>query len=325
MNAGAAPSPARWKPLLRVAGSVLLLLVLILVFPRHKLLQALRSIPLSTLAAVIPVYLAVHALGALKWQWIVNRAGAAIPVRESVRCYFAGLFSNIFIPTVVGGDVVMVAMGVSRTKRPEAIVSGTFSSRVLDLLALLVLACVAMFVLPHGPNPEAERLIDLILAVFLCGGVAAVLLALLLRRKIAARVDKYWRAFAIVWSRPAFAGAVFGLTLFLQTALIGLTWWLGVGCGLDLPLRAWLLAWPLAKLSALVPLTVAGIGTREFVLAALLARFGAEPAAAASVGLAWDAVFISGNLLAGMISKSAGWLAPLPPESSPAPGEPCTT
>ena len=325
MNGVALPASRKRTSVIRVAGSIALLVVMALVFPRQKLLAALRSIPLSTLAAVIPIYLLIHVVGCLKWRLIVNRAGASLSFGEAVRCYFAGLFSNIFIPSMIGGDVVMVAMAASRSGKPESVVSGTLASRVLDFGALIVVACFAMFVLPHGPNPTAERLIDLILAIFLGAGVLACILAFLLRRKIPARAQKYWLAFSIIWQRPEFAAGVFALTIGLQTGLIALTAWLGAGCGLVLPLRAWLFAWPLAKLSAMVPITLAGIGTREFVLAALLARFGAEPAAAAGVGLAWDAVFIVGGFIGGAISKSASLFMTATPSPSTAPSRPCTT
>ncbi|PYU09947.1 MAG: TIGR00374 family protein, partial [Acidobacteria bacterium] len=57
-----------------------------------------------------------------------------------------------------------------------------------------------------------------------------------------------------------------------------------------MPLRAWLFAWPLAKLSALLPVTQGGIGVREVALAALAAPFGAAPVLTVAVGLVWEAI-----------------------------------
>src|SRR2546422_3892717 len=68
------------------------------------------------------------------------------------------------------------------------------------------------------------------------------------------------------------------------------------------PLRAWLFAWPLAKISALLPVTQGGIGVREVALAALVAPFGAAPVLTVAVGLVWEAIIVAGGLLAGLAS-----------------------
>ncbi len=296
------------KRIIRIAGSVILLAVLLLVFPRHKLLDALASIPPSTIAAAVPIYVSLHFLGSLKWQWMVSRADAPVTFLESLRCYFGGLFSNLFLPSVIGGDVVTIALGVSRTRKTEQVVSGTLASRVIDLaaLALLVGLSVLVFPLPnHDREGAGQQLIQLVLIVLIAGSILACLAVFLVRKKIRGRAEKYLEASAGAWQRPWLTLAALGLSLAMQTGLIALSAWLGVGCGLHLPIRAWLFAWPLAKLSGFVPLTLAGIGSRELVLPALLAPFGADPAAAAGVGLAWDAVLITGSLVGGAISKIA--------------------
>lgn len=303
--AAALPRLASRKRTIRIAGSVLLLAVLLLIFPRHKLVQALASIPASTIAAALPLYLSLHFLGSLKWQLMVNRADAPLTFLESLRCYFGGLFANLFLPSVIGGDVVTIALGISPTRKTEQVVSGTLASRMIDLAALALLVGLAVFVFPRQIDSTGERLVQLVLVVLIGVSILGCLAVFLLRRKIRGRAAKYWKAFAAAWQQPGLTLAVLGLSLAMQVGLIALSAWIGVGCGLQLPARAWLFAWPLAKLSGFVPLTLAGIGSRELVLPALLAPFGADPAAAASVGLAWDAVLITGSLVGGAISKLA--------------------
>ncbi len=304
------PRLAGRKRAIRIAGSLLLLVVLVLVFPRHKLAQALTSIPPSTIAAALPIYLSLHFLGSLKWQLMVNRPDAPLTFIESVRCYFGGLFSNLFLPSVIGGDVVTVALGVSRTRKTEQVVSGTLANRIIDLAALALLVGLSVFVFPREINSAGEQLIQLVLIVLIGASILACLAVFLLRRRIRGRAGRYVAAFTASWHRPWLTLTVLALSLAMQTGLIALSAWLGAGCGLHLPARAWLFAWPLAKLSGFVPITLAGIGSRELVLPALLAPFGADPAAAASVGLAWDAVLITGSLVGGAISKIASLAQP---------------
>ena len=295
------------KRAIQIAGSAILLLVLLLVFPRHKLMQALASIPPSTLAAALPIYVALHFLGSLKWLLMVNSAGAQLPVSEALRCYFGGLFSNLFLPSVIGGDIVTMTLGVSRAQSREAVISGSFASRVIDLAALALLIGVAVLALPRELNSTGRHLIQLVFAVLAGVAMLGCIALFLLRPRLRGRAVAYWDAFASAWRRPGSTLAALGLSVTMQAGLIALSAWIGVGCGLRLPASAWLFAWPLAKLSGFVPVTLAGIGSRELVLPALLAPFGADPSAAASVGLAWDAVLIVGSLVGGAISKTASW------------------
>jgi hypothetical protein len=299
------PRPAGKKRIIRIAGSVLLLALLLLIFPRHKLFDALASIPPSTIAAALPIYVSLHFLGSLKWQWMVSRPGAPVTFLESLRCYFGGLFSNLFLPSVIGGDVVTIALGVSATRKAEQVVSGTLASRMIDLAALALLVGASVFISPHQVDSTGEQLVQLVLVVLIAASILACLTVFLVRKKIRGRAEKYLESFSAAWQRPRLTLAALGLSLAMQTGLIALSAWLGAGCGLHLPARAWLFAWPLAKLSGFVPVTLAGIGSRELVLPALLSPFGADPAAAAGVGLAWDAVLITGSLVGGAIAKIA--------------------
>jgi uncharacterized membrane protein YbhN (UPF0104 family) len=302
-TAAALPRSAGKKQAIRIIGSVLLLTALALFFPRHKLVEALASIPPSTIAAALPIYLSLHFLGSLKWQLMVSRPDAPLTFLEAVRCYFGGLFANLFLPSVIGGDVVTIALGVSRNRKTEQLVSGTLANRIIDLVALALLVGAALS--NRDRQGAGQRLVQLVLVVLLSASILVCVAVFFLRRRISGRAEKSVAAFIASWHRPWLTLAVLALSLAMQTGLIALSAWLGVGCGLHLPARAWLFAWPLAKLSGFVPVTLAGIGSRELVLPALLAPFGADPAAAASVGLAWDAVLITGSLVGGCISKLA--------------------
>ncbi len=107
--------------------------------------------------------------------------------------------------------------------------------------------------------------------------------------------------------RPKVVAPPFVAAILVQFGLLLLTAWIGESSGLHVPMAGWLLAWPLSKLFAMLPITLAGLGARELALAALLAPFGIRPESAFMVGLAWAAVLVGGGLVAGLISKVLGW------------------
>jgi len=88
----------------------------------------------------------------------------------------------------------------------------------------------------------------------------------------------------------------------VQGTYILLTALLSISCGLVLPLRVWLFAWPLAKIAAVMPITQGGIGVREAALVLLLAPFGAPAARVLATGIVWEGIIIVGGLLAGLVA-----------------------
>ena len=135
-RAAALPRSAGRTQALRIAGSVLLLAALAPFSPRQKLVEALASIPPSTIAAALPIYLSLHFLGSLKWQLMVNRPDAPLT----------------FLEALIGGDAVTIALGVSRNRKTEQLVSGTLANRIIDLAALALLVALTISLLPTTPS-----------------------------------------------------------------------------------------------------------------------------------------------------------------------------
>jgi uncharacterized membrane protein YbhN (UPF0104 family) len=300
----------------RFAVSAILLLALALALPRDKLLEASRRVQFSTLFIAILMYAAIHSLGAWKWRLLVNRAGAGVSAPESMRVYYGGLFGSLFLPSVVGGDVVMLAMAFRGSDNRAGILLGSLLNRILDLIALAMLAGVGVALSPNALSPESARILSLgvLLALVIAGALVIASLLLdpgRLPPKLSELYGKRRDLFESLRS-PRLIAAPLALSLLIQTFLLLLTAWIGESSGFSIPISGWLLAWPLAKLVAMLPITLAGLGARELALAALLAPFGAGPEAAMVVGLAWSAVLVGGSLVAGVISKSIGRQYELP-------------
>jgi hypothetical protein len=105
-----------------------------------------------------------------------------------------------------------------------------------------------------------------------------------------------------VLRRPLLVLVAVGLGIILQASLVFMNAWLGDVCGLNLPIWAWLFAWPLAKIASMVPVSLGGLGVREAALVSLLVPFGAAAAAVVAAGLAFEAVIIIGGVASGVIS-----------------------
>ena len=115
---------------------------------------------------------------------VVNAAGARLDYRTCVQCYTGGLFATLFLPSIIGGDVVRLAVGFRRSPNPAAVFAGNVVDRFLDMsaqggLVLLGLILLPVF-LPASFARESRRSI-FVLVGFL---VVVVLLRLMLGRTL---------------------------------------------------------------------------------------------------------------------------------------------
>jgi uncharacterized protein (TIRG00374 family) len=308
---------ARW------AAAFLVLGLLLHFLPVAPLRAALARVPLTRFLAVLIGYLLAHAIGLAKWRMVVNTAGAQLDLATSAQCYTGGLFGTLFLPSIIGGDVVRLAVGLRRSPRPAAVLTGNVADRFLDVAAQAGLVLLGLFLLP-GSLPSQLQIPSRGTSFVLGGVILAVLaLAYFLQRPLLGgrsihfrrRLARLRHALRSISRRPQILILGWLLGTFIQSTFLILTALLAVSCGLVLPLRVWLFAWPLAKLAAVLPLTQGGIGVREAALVALLAPFGAAAPLVLAAGLVWEGVIIAGGLIAGAIAFFLGRF-----ETRPVPG-----
>jgi uncharacterized membrane protein YbhN (UPF0104 family) len=91
---------------------------------------------------------------------------------------------------------------------------------------------------------------------------------------------------------PGIALLAFSLSFAIQGGFVLLNVLLARAMGIEAPVAVWLFAWPLAKLVALAPVSLGGIGVREVAIAGLMVPFGVDAAAV---------VLIGSGLLAGLL------------------------
>ena len=292
-----------WIKLLISAGLLALLFVLL---PWRDVWTALTRLPPGTWIAVLLGFLAGHALGVLKWQLVVNAGRASLAVLDAVMCYGAGLFANMCLPSLVGGDVLRAALVSMLTRRPEAALFGGVLDRVSDLAALGVLVTVGGIAARHALPGWGAQALTVVIVVTLALGV--VFLPLVLKRplhrwppRFRRRIGRSLVALRRLSRSPGTALAVFALSLSIQASFVLLNAWLGRAIGITVPLSVWFLTWPLAKAASLLPISLGGLAVREATLAGLLLPFGVPAALGVVASLLWQTVLIVGGLFGGLM------------------------
>ncbi|MBI4522542.1 MAG: flippase-like domain-containing protein [Deltaproteobacteria bacterium] len=307
MNLGYKTTPhSRKSAAIRIALTILIVGLIFFFLPLRELWLAARRVPPSVALLILAGYMATHVIAIIKWRMMANLAGAGLKFRPAAQCFFAGQFSNMFLPSIVGGDLIRVGMAFKLTRNKSGLILGTLVDRILDITALASVMAAGALLLYGWLDANSRRIFSLTAALSGLGLVLPIALFWLFPagrfsfklKRIFVRIRQALRS---VLRRPIRVLVGFGLGIVIQAGLILLTAWIGWNCGIDLHLRVWLFAWPLAKLAALLPLTQGGIGVRELALAGLLSQFGVPAVLTVAVGLVWEAILIAGGLLAGLL------------------------
>jgi uncharacterized protein (TIRG00374 family) len=223
-----------------------------------------------------------------------------------VRCHFAGLFANLFLPSIAGGDVVRAGLAIRHKAKKEAVIFGGLLDRFVDISALGAIIVVSALYSPKSLSAQDRTILfSFLLAVLIFILGMSVIVAFPVVKSLPKRLnDLIQRVQAIIkqlLGNPKRALGGFFLALIIQSCFVVLNIMMGLACKIDLPLHIWFLAWPLAKLSAMLPISLGGLGVREMAFALLLDRFNIPFSRSVGLGLLWESVLIAGGAIGGFI------------------------
>ena len=290
---------------IKIAVSLGVLAVLFLVLPWSEVVDSVRRLPISVWVLVLLGFLLGHLVGAGKWSLVLRGFGASLVWSSGLRFYAAGLFANLCLPGIVGGDVVRAALATRQTRRAEAVILGSVADRVIDTVALVVILAVGSMVAGARVADSTLRLTLILIASGLA--LAGLVGLILLRRPLATWPPRLRRivgrtlvAFRQLRRRPTVPLVALLLALSMQSFFVLLNARIGDALSIGVPMSVWFVVWPLAKLAGLLPVSLGGLGVRDATQGALLAGFGVPAARGVVASLIWQSVLIAGGLLAGL-------------------------
>jgi len=268
--------------------------------------ELLAHVSLPLLAAGTIALLATSPFSALRWHIVLASETTSPGPWTLLKIVLVGLFFNQTLPSGVGGD----AIRAWRCHRLGIGVAAAIRSLVLDRVSgyvvMVVLFAAGLPVLLHIlPDARQRYGVVVLLGAALCGLLALFLIDYLphrlLRFRLVAELALLSRVGRRLFARPAWSGAVVGLSI----ATVGLSilafMLVADSLGVNLPFVSWIVIVPPVSLIQLVPVSLAGWGVRELGFVVVLAGFGipAEAALAASllVGLCMIVIGLPGGLL----------------------------
>ncbi|MBW1879366.1 MAG: flippase-like domain-containing protein, partial [Deltaproteobacteria bacterium] len=266
----------RWLLMLATTGVVLFLLVRHLAGGRPFLDVLVRG-RWELVPALLVLLAGMLCVNALRWNLILRLMGYRVPYGRALRVVLATRALDLMAPS--RANDLLRPLGI-RDYVPLVEGSGSvLAQRAIDVQSLCLLAIAG----------------GVAAGLFEWSAVAAALLALgwatvglmywrrrvLVRLPVARRftdsIRRLAEAFRALARRPAGFAAVAALSLLAWVGALGLVWGLSLVFSADLAPLSIAALWPLAIFVGMLPLTVAGMGTRDAAFLSLLALTGATP------------------------------------------------
>jgi len=290
---------------LRLALSVIVLAALFHFLPRDAMWAALERVSFGQWLVILFGMTFLHTAVAAKWRMLVCAAGVPCSMAQAVRAHGGGLFAGLFLPGLIGTDVVRATLLARSGGAVAPVAVGSVADRLVDTAGLVFLATLGAAAATGGGAHWATPVFAfgaLVAGSFAARPLLRVLSAERFPQKIRAAAEKLAGPVNALLARPSIALFAFAISVVLQAGFVLLSFWLGRALGIEVSVAAWFLAFPLAKLTILVPVTISGLGVREGALAGLLLPFGVAPAVAVVQGLIWQTLQLGLALLGGLIA-----------------------
>jgi len=260
----------------------------------------------------------------LRWRILVRALGTTVGFFRLSGYYFVCMFFNNFMPTSIGGDVMRVLDLSRHTGKKSSAMASIVVERFLGLYSLFPLGLGAFLILrPTLPSR------DLFLAATIGMALLFFAITVVIRRStirhfapLARPFEKWMVRFQVrekggrlydyldfyKGRKRAVAVSLF-LSLASRAVWIMACWIFGRSIGLPLSPIVYFLLMPIVEIGRMIPISLAGLGIREWLFIVILARFGIDSTYAVFVSMLIYGVFIVNGLLGGIVYGVRGFYA----------------
>jgi hypothetical protein len=297
--------------LLRILVTGGIFFIIFKVVPYQELIAVYRrASPSYVLGGLFLIFLGTL-IGGLRWKFILNFLGINVSFREALYATYAGNFFNLFFPSLLAGDAFRCFTLICRLKDAKKIVSSVIVDRVSGIIALILLA-IGAYTLGEELIKEREVFLGIIIIGLL--GVLILSIAfskfpLLLLEKIVKKnsklieeVRKIHNDFSLFRRSPfIFLKLLLCYSIPIHLVTASSFFLLAKAFYISTNLVYFLILVPLIMIIAFLPITVAGMGTRELAAVYFFSKIGIEKSVSLGMSLFNLAFMILLSLAGGIV------------------------
>jgi glycosyltransferase 2 family protein len=279
---------------IKLAAGSMLVAFLLWHYDLRSAFQLIQRERPTLFLATVALYVAGQVMSAFRWQLLAQLNGLWGRFSEYLAYYFIGMFTNLFVPGLVGGDALRALYLGRRQQRIGQAFASVMADRGIGLLTLFWVAAIAALCTTRVRLPAS------VLRVTLAAGAISLLafLAAPLLAKGLSRINRLNRLLAPMipyLCRPIALTPAITLSALLQLSLAACQYLLAVGLGLNIALATLVLIVPITNVIASLPITINGLGMREASYLVLLGMAGVSKEQAIALSLLYFAATLAGG------------------------------
>jgi uncharacterized protein (TIRG00374 family) len=297
---------------MKLTVTVLLFLYIFQKIDFHEFGATLRNARLDVLAGGFALLWIGHYICIYRWRMLMRPLMPVLTLSQLFGIYCIGLFFNLTFPTVVGGDVVKMYYAGRPSKSYAQSFAATFLDRDAGMFAMMIIACTAILIYPViVPGISVSLIVWGAFFAFVLGNIGIfspyfhrILTGLLHRvklSKIAKKVDTISNAFQIMGTHKGVLLASLAISFFNQLLVIAVTWIMALGLRLEISITYFLIFVPVITLISMIPISLNGMGLREYAFMSLFGAVGVLHASCIALGVLSSIVIILSSLPGGIV------------------------
>ncbi len=248
--------------LLRFAGTLLAIVLIVLLVRGQgwsEIAAAFKQISFSQMLLAFLLILLSRVCVVIRWYILLRSGNVKISFSDALALTFTGLFSNNFLPTTIGGDVVRLAGAMQLGYDRAVSLASLVADRLIGALAMI-------FTLPFGLIPAWH--------VLMPASAASAITAPPIFQKVWNFTKRTLQTFSIWFKKPlalfAALACTWGHVLCTCIALAILVSALGEHMSFGLIVGLWSISY----FVTLIPISINGYGVQDLSLTFLFSRVG---------------------------------------------------
>jgi len=274
--------------------------------------DAMRGVHIGYLACAFLMLWLCHFVCVLRWRVLMRPLMPAPTLVHLFGIYCIGMFFNLAFPTTIGGDVVKVYYAGKPSRAYAESFASIFLDRDVGMFAMMIIACGAVLFHPVSvPGVPVPLILWSVFILFILGNIAVFtprfhkLLSEALRKlkleKIAAKIDGVAQAFRVIGRCPAVLFKSLGFSFVNQLLGCAAVWILALSLGIRLTPFYFLIFVPVITLISMIPITLNGMGLREYSFMSLFSAIGVAGESCIALGLLYSIIAIMSSLPGGVV------------------------
>jgi uncharacterized protein (TIRG00374 family) len=298
--------------LLKISISVILLIFLFKQIDIHSLLDIIKGINKPLLAIAYVFSSSIYIICFYRWKMLLSAVGLSVSPARLIAPFSGGVFFNVFLPSTVGGDVVKSMDLALHTKKPSQVVATVILDRISGYAGMTLVAVAACIL--------GIKLIQVRAVLWAVAGIAGILIVLLLavfNKFVYSRIRKlfYSHTSGKIWAvlesvheemhnlKDNKKVIIKNLTLSLLIQLISPVsmYIVSLSMGAKINLLFFLVFLPIVGAITLLPISIGGLGLRDYTMVLLFAKAGVSKDLALAMSLLGFGFILLNAAIAGLI------------------------